>query len=214
MLDLLAPEPCAACASAPAADALGLCPACAAALPDLPRVGPSPQGVALCLHAGDHSGPLGAALRRAKAPGDPPRMAALARHLAQVARGRLPPVDAVVPAPSGLWRSARRGFVPASVLADAVAAACGAPVLHALRRGRADSQRGRSALARRGAAGGIARLREGLAPPARVLLVDDGHTTGATAAGCAAELLAGGARRVHLLTLTHAAGGRAPGAGR
>jgi len=106
----------------------------------------------------------------------------------------LPPADVVVPVPLHWTRRFRRGFNQAELLARGVARARGLPcapdLLRRVRRGR--RQRGLSRHARRAAFAGIFAA----APRtrgARVLLVDDVITTGATIAACAAALAAAGA---------------------
>jgi predicted amidophosphoribosyltransferase len=90
-----------------------------------------------------------------------------------------------------------RGFDHAGVLASAVGARLGLPVVPLLlRRGAPRDQ------ASLGAAERWANLRDAFAAnacPARVALVDDLVTTGATAAACAAALRIAGAQRVEVL---------------
>jgi ComF family protein len=113
-----------------------------------------------------------------------------------------PPADVVVPVPARRERARRRGSDPPGRLAAALAAAWALPVApHALRRVGGRPQRGRvRAERRRNAAtafGAGSRL-----PPAaaRVVLVDDVYTTGATAHACARLLRAAGATRVDVVT--------------
>jgi len=123
--------------------------------------------------------------------------------LAAAAAGRLPQADLVVPVPVPARRRARRGFNQAEILAQAVARQQGLPVVAALRRVLATEQASRTSRDRHsGARGSFAAT----GPcSGRVILVDDVHTTGATAAACADELLAAGASRVGLVCVASAA---------
>ncbi len=106
-------------------------------------------------------------------------------------------VAAVVPVPPDPRRLRRRGEDHAALLAAAVAAALGVPRLPLLgreRSGPAQHHRTRAERLRIAAPVLLA------VPPDRVLLVDDVHTTGATARAAAAALRGGGARRVTVLT--------------
>lgn len=119
---------------------------------------------------------------------------------------RLMPEDAglLVPVPLHRWRIWSRGFNQAALIARAVARATGVPCdAELLRRTRATPVlRG---LGRRGRAKAVAGA-FALAPGARqriqgktLVLVDDVHTSGATATACARVLKRGGAARVILL---------------
>ena len=129
-------------------------------------------------------------------------------HAATMARAmaRLMPEDAelLVPVPLHRWRIWSRGFNQAALIVETLAGACGVPAdLHLLRRVKATPVlRG---LGVRGRAKAIAGA-FALAPEARerlagktLVLVDDVHTSGATASACARVLKRGGAARVILL---------------
>ena len=108
--------------------------------------------------------------------------------------------DALVPVPLYRTRRRERGANQARILCDGISARTGLPVLEALRRIR--STKAQTKLSgrerQRNVAGAFALTREvkGL----RLLVVDDVRTTGATARACAAELTAGGAACVAVLT--------------
>jgi ComF family protein len=114
-------------------------------------------------------------------------------------------VDVVTWVPLTRRRKAERGFDQAKVLARAVARECELPVRGLLRRIVATGpQAKRDAVARRTAMRGSFVVRDRVAMPRHVLLVDDVLTTGATAAACAEALRDGGAQTVSLLVAARA----------
>jgi ComF family protein len=130
---------------------------------------------------------------------------ACAQTMAQ-AMGRLMPEDAdlLVPVPLHRWRIWSRGFNQAALIATALSRATGIPAdAELLRRVKATPVlRGLGPRGREKAVAGAFALaadgRERLAGRT-IVLVDDVHTSGATAAACARVLKRGGADKVILL---------------
>jgi predicted amidophosphoribosyltransferase len=121
------------------------------------------------------------------------------------------PFDVVTWVPTTPARRRRRGFDQAEVLARAVARRLRTPCRGLLSRRPGPSQTGRSLAERRH--GPVFAARPGV--PARVLLVDDVVTSGATASAAARSVRGSGARQVHVVvaartpTPSAALGGRA-----
>jgi ComF family protein len=125
--------------------------------------------------------------------------------------------DLIVPMPMHWWRRWRRGFNQAELLARAVGRRTALPVVNAVRRSRFTAPQASltNAERRRNVAGAFAVRAPEQIRGARVLLVDDVLTTGATVGACAAALKRAGAAAVSVLALArtdrrHAA---APSAG-
>jgi predicted amidophosphoribosyltransferase len=186
LVSLLAPPLCAACRLPAAADAV-LCSRCRRALE---RLGPEPLdlGGLTAWAPVAYEGPARALVRGLKLHG----ARGLAREMAAQVVANAPAhllAAPLVPVPSPRARARRRGFCHAALLAEALAARTGLPVVSLLERVGAERQVGRARAQRvrmpprftaRGARSG------------EVVLVDDVVTTGATLGACARALRGAG----------------------
>jgi competence protein ComFC len=221
-VDIVFPRACAGCGAGP----WPFCEACAGELvplepPWCQRCGrPSPANVDRCRDcpptpiasaraAFAYRGPARAAVHRLKFSGWRGVGEALAAALAALGP---PPADAVTWVPLAARRRAERGFDQAHVLARAFARRMDLPAAAFVHRTKATAPQARRTREERleavaDAFACIPRRR----PPARLLLVDDVLTTGATASACARALLEAGAHEIHLLTACRSFNDRPPG---
>ena len=181
-------------ASCPACGARGRapCPSCAAELRPAPAL-PSPAGLDSCAAALAYEGVGRELVARLKYRNARSAVPFLARAMADCVTGV--DVDVVTWVPTTPARRRRRGFDQAQVLARAVARRLDLPCRPLLRRLPGPAQTGRTLAERR--AGPAFRARGRL--PARVLLVDDVVTSGATVSAAARALRAAGTTRVHVV---------------
>ena len=210
-IDVLFPRACAGCGAGPwpfcrgcVADLAPLtppwCRGCGRPWPaDVDRCADCPPAPITSARAAfAYGGPARAAVHRLKFSGWRGVGDALAGALAALGP---PPADAVTWVPLAPRRRAERGFDQARVLARALARRLELPAAAFVRRTKATAPQARRTRAARleAMAGAFAPLARRPAP-ARVLLVDDVLTTGATASACARALACAGAREIHLLT--------------
>ena len=114
-----------------------------------------------------------------------------------------PEAACLVCVPADSDRRLARGHHPAERLARELSAAWGLPLIPVLsRRGGSRRQRGLAHVERRRNVAGVFHAERG--PPARVVLVDDVYTTGATANAAASALRKAGARTVEVVTFARA----------
>ena len=225
LLDLVFPPGCPACGELGSWEA-EFCPSCQAGIQELP-----PFQCRLCGVGLESGPPLCPACRQRRPHFDRARAVALyqgpladtvrafkyhrrwaaGRPLARFLAGRVGPealegLDLAAPVPLHRWRMLKRGFNQSQVLARELAQRHGlllAPDLLArVRHTRPQvGLDGRSRRANVAGAFAVKPQRLSLVDGARVLLVDDVFTTGATVDECARMLKQAGARRVEVLTL-------------
>ena len=179
----------------------GCCARCALPLPHARRGCPAAGAAfAAAWAAVAYEGAARDAMHALKFRARRPLAAVMAAQIAANApRALLAQGASLVAVPPHPGRRRRRGFDAAELLARALARRSGLPLARPLRRGGgAARQLGASRDARRAAA--ALRIDVRGRPSARVVLVDDVHTTGATLDACARALRAAGAEHVAAIT--------------
>ena len=217
-LELLAPTRCAGCDrpgsllceacrdSLPLIDARHACPRCGA--PDgrgpCEECGDAPSFVAHVRCVGLLEAPLSRVLTVYKDAGERRLALLLGDMVAELLAEWADWAEALVPIPATVTAVSRRGFDHARLIADAVSRASGIPVVQALVCAAGRDQRGLGRTERRANVGSAFGVREGVRPPAHVLLLDDVLTTGATLDSAARTLLDAGAEEIRAMTVARA----------
>ena len=196
-LRLLAPPWCRCCGfPLPFASAEApLCVACAREPPALDRARAALR----------YDAPAGRMILALKRGGRLDGLPLFARWMVTVGAELLPETDLILPVPLHRWRLLRRGFNQSALLAQRIAALSGRPWAPGVlvRRRATASQQGLSAAERqRNIKPAAFAVRDpDRVEGARILLIDDVHTTGATLGACATALRRAGAAAVDALTL-------------
>lgn len=200
LLDAVAPRRCAGC-DAVARDAI--CRECAAQLAATPVPRPRPIAFGAAFAGFEFEDRVRTILHRGKYGSDPAALRAIAAltsgRLGAGSNAPLAP-DAIVAVPLGPRRRRQRGYNQADVIARVLAGTRSAPVLDGLRRTRETTpqsvrdQPGR----RRNVAGAFVWKASSLSA-ARLWLVDDVLTTGATVEAAGAVLHAAGAAHIDVV---------------
>jgi len=225
ILDLVLPDVCAACHAADAGE-FGLCQGCNLRLLELvvlpycircgaslgPNVPAREDGCSACpqplprfdriVRLGPYADPLRVIVRELKYRRQDRMRRRLGAMLGQAVAARClgPPLDLVLPVPMHWRRRITRGYDHAGVLARAVAGELQIPVGDELARIRATPPQAHLPRSRRleNVRGAFAVSHAASIQAARILLVDDVTTTGATANEAARTLLQAGASSVTL----------------
>lgn len=177
-----------------------LCPDCALEL-ELMRAGASVAGAYAAYSAYEYGGAAARLVQRYKYGGDKWLRTFMADAIIEAVD--MSAVDAVCHVPLHDKRRKTRGFDQAAELAQSISAQTGKPYIPALRRVRNTPTQTR--LNTRQRQENMRGAFESTCPvTGRVLLIDDVLTTGATAAECAAVLLAAGAASVTVATFARA----------
>lgn len=204
-LDLVAPRDCAGCDARLGSEDL-FCATCEASIDrdvDERRIGDDTIVFAI----GAYRSALARAVQRTKYERRPELAAPLGRRLATVVRAATIGPVTFVPVPLHPRKLAERGFNQSALIARAVADALGCSVQPtALRRGRDTSQQ-----AKLGREARLDNVRGAITPygrldGARVVLVDDVVTTGATALACGEALRRAGATVLAVAAVARASG--------
>jgi len=180
------------------------CERCAAELRRAPSL-PCPPGLASCAALLDYDGAGRELVARLKYRNARSSVPFLVEGMSALVGGR--PVDVVTWAPTTRARRRRRGFDQSELLARGVARHMGRPARPLLRRPAGAPQTGRTAGERWSGVRFSVTARR-LPAGARVLLVDDVVTSGATLAAGARALLVAGASEVHAVAAARARPGR------
>jgi ComF family protein len=207
LMETFFPPHCVACGAAGA----WLCPACIAAIPGPRRLVPvsrlrvRPDGLDGALALAPHVYPLREAVHGFKYGGLRVLADPLSALLAEGWRAHHPEVDLVIPVPLHRDKVRRRGYNQSELLSLAFGERVGLEVRSdVLKRWRATrSQIGLSPEERQENVSGAFLCADGPVRGARVALIDDVLTTGATMSACARALREAGAREVWGLALTH-----------
>lgn len=202
-LDLLFPPHCVSCRRA----GTWLCDACIANAPAVPNPASlTPDGYLDGAYSvGAHRGSLRRAVHTLKYNGLRQIAPQLAGLMADTWRASGITVDAIVAVPLSAARLKSRGYCQAHLLARPLAERLGLPLMPGLERTRhTRSQVGLDPAQRWDNVWGAFTWRGDALAGARVLLIDDVLTTGATLQACAAALRDAGASQVWALTLTRA----------
>lgn len=192
LLDAVAPLHCAGCDEVTHTP---ICATCVAALRDLPLPRPVDTGSVHVLAGFTFEGLVREVLHRGKFQGNRAALDTLARLTADRLRlGSRRGPDAVVAVPLGRRRRRQRGYNQAEVVAGAIAEASAAPLLSGLRREReTQAQASRDEADRRVNVAGAFAWRGAELSGARIWVVDDVLTTGATIDAAAAAVHEAGA---------------------
>jgi predicted amidophosphoribosyltransferase len=216
---LVAPPLCVACRRPPPRAGDPLCAACRAALPWLrgprcpccalpaPCAGRCPMAASAVARAWTpvaFEGPARALVHALKFRGALALAETMAAQMvANAPPGLLAEGVALVPVPTPPARRRKRGFDHAALLARAIGARTGLPVVACLRRAGPAPRQAGARRAQRLARGRVRVEVCGAVPP-RAVLVDDVHTTGATLRECARKLEQNDALEVSALAYARA----------